>query len=53
MKTRTLSLFKRIFIDIVDIPLPMKTRNELVKSGRVLPPPVLPQSGWVDYCINK
>lgn len=38
---------------LVDLPFPMKTRNELVNSGRVSPHHVLPQSGWVSYWINK
>lgn len=38
---------------VADIPFPMKTRNELVNSGRVLPHHVLPQSGWVSYWIDK
>ncbi len=36
-----------------DLPFPMKIRNELVKSGRVEPHHVLPQSGWVSYWINE
>jgi hypothetical protein len=38
---------------LVDLPFPMKIRNELVSSGRVLPHHVLPQSGWVSYWINN
>jgi hypothetical protein len=38
---------------LVDIPFPMKIRNELVNSGRVSPHHVLPQSGWVSYWIEK
>jgi hypothetical protein len=38
---------------LADLPFPMKTRNELVNSGRVSPHHVLPQSGWVSYWINK
>ena len=37
---------------LVDLPFPMKIRNELVSSGRVSPHHVLPQSGWVSYWIN-
>jgi hypothetical protein len=38
---------------LVDLPFPMKIRNELVNSGRVSPHHVLPRSGWVSYWINK
>jgi hypothetical protein len=38
---------------VADLPFPMKTRNELVNSGRVSPHHVLPQSGWVSYWINN
>jgi hypothetical protein len=38
---------------LADIPFPMTTRNELVRSGRVSPHHVLPQSGWVSYWIDK
>jgi hypothetical protein len=31
----------------------MKTRNELVSSGRASPHHVMPQSGWVSYWIEK
>jgi hypothetical protein len=38
---------------LADLPFPMKTRNELVSSGRVSPHHVMPQSGWVSYWIEK
>jgi hypothetical protein len=38
---------------LADLPFPMKTRNDLVKSGRVSPHHVMPQSGWVSYWIEK
>ena len=38
---------------LADLPFPMKTRNELVNSGRVSPHHVLPQSGWISYWITK
>ena len=38
---------------LVDLPFPMKIRNELVSSGRASPHHVMPQSGWVSYWIEK
>jgi Family of unknown function (DUF5519) len=38
---------------VADLPFPMKTRNDLVNSGRVSPHHVLPKSGWVSYWINQ
>jgi hypothetical protein len=38
---------------LADLPFPMKTRNDLVKSGRASPHHVMPQSGWVSYWIEK
>jgi Family of unknown function (DUF5519) len=38
---------------VADLPFPMKTRNDLVASGRVSQHHVLPKSGWVSYWINK
>ena len=38
---------------LADLPFPMKTRNELVSSGRASPHHVMPQSGWVSYWIEK
>ena len=38
---------------LADLPFPMKTRNELVSSGRASPHHVMPQSGWVSYRIEK
>ena len=38
---------------VADLPFPMKTRNDLVNSGRVSPHHVLPNSGWVSYWINR
>jgi hypothetical protein len=38
---------------LADLPFPMKTRNELVISGRASPHHVMPQSGWVSYWIEK
>ena len=38
---------------LADLPFPMKTRDDLVKSGRASPHHVMPQSGWVSYWIEK
>lgn len=38
---------------VADIPFPMNIRTELIKSGRVSPHHVLPQSGWTSYWIEK
>jgi hypothetical protein len=38
---------------LVDLPFPMRIRNELVNSGRVSLHHVLPQTGWVSYWINN
>jgi Family of unknown function (DUF5519) len=38
---------------LADLPFPMKTRNEIVSSGRASPHHVMPQSGWVSYWIEK
>ena len=38
---------------LVDIPFPMKIRDELVNSGLVKPHHVLPQSGWVSYWFHN
>jgi hypothetical protein len=38
---------------LVDLPFPMKIRNDLINSGRVSPHHVLPRSGWVSYWINQ
>ena len=38
---------------LADLPFPMKTRNELVNSGRVKPHHVMPQSGWISYWIDN
>jgi hypothetical protein len=38
---------------LADLPFPMKTRDELVNSGRASPHHVMPQSGWVSYWIEK
>jgi len=38
---------------LLDIPFPMKLRNELVESQRVEPHHILPKSGWVSFPIRK
>jgi hypothetical protein len=38
---------------LADLPFPMKTRDQLVNSGRASPHHVMPQSGWVSYWIEK
>jgi hypothetical protein len=38
---------------LADLPFPMKTRDNLVNSGRAFPHHVMPQSGWVSYWIEK
>ena len=37
---------------LLDIPFPMKVRDELIESGRVEPHHVLPESGWVSFYIR-
>ncbi|MGA7160324.1 MAG: luciferase family protein [Bacteroidota bacterium] len=38
---------------LLDIPFPLKVRNELVASGRVAPHHILPESGWVSFYIKE
>ncbi len=38
---------------LLDIPFPMKVRDELVTSGRVKSHHVLPNSGWVSFYIKE
>jgi Family of unknown function (DUF5519) len=38
---------------LADLPFPLKTRDDLVDSGRASPHHVMPQSGWVSYWIEK
>jgi hypothetical protein len=38
---------------LADLPFPMKTRDNLINSGRAFPHHVMPQSGWVSYWIEK
>ncbi len=36
---------------LVDIPLPKKVRDEVIAAGQAEPHHVLPDSGWVSFCI--
>jgi len=38
---------------LVDIPFPMKIRNELVEKGEAKQHHILPDSGWVSFYIRK
>ena len=38
---------------LVDIPFPIKIRNEIVESGEAQPHHILPDSGWVSVYLNK
>ena len=38
---------------LVDIPFPMKVRDELVTSGLAEPHHILPETGWVSFYLNK
>lgn len=38
---------------LLDIPFPLKLRDELVESRRVEPHHFLPESGWVSYTIRN
>lgn len=37
---------------LVDIPFPMKIRNELVEAQKVMPHHILPKSGWISFAIE-
>ncbi len=37
---------------LVDIPFPMRVRNEIVAAGRARPHHILPESGWVSFYLN-
>ena len=37
---------------LVDIPFPIRVRNELVRAGRAQPHHILPQSGWVSFSVK-
>ena len=38
---------------LVDIPFPLRVRNELVASESVEPHHILPESGWISFFIRK
>ena len=38
---------------LVDIPFPIKIRNEIVESGEAQPHHILPDSGWVSVFLNN
>src|SRR5215470_13730634 len=38
---------------LVDIPFPMKVRDELVRGGRAEPHHILPESGWVSIFLRQ
>jgi len=38
---------------LVDIPFPIKVRNELVETGKAHPHHILPDSGWVSVYLKK
>jgi hypothetical protein len=37
---------------LVDLPFPVRIREELVAQGRAMPHHILPQSGWISYPIR-
>jgi|GEM_PF-3261387 len=38
---------------LVDVPFPRVIRDQLVQAGLARPHHVLPQSGWVSYCVRS
>lgn len=38
---------------LVDIPFPVKVRNEIVESGEAQPHHILPERGWVSIYLRK
>lgn len=38
---------------LVDIPFPLKVRNELVENGEAEPHHILPESGWVSVYLKN
>jgi predicted DNA-binding protein (MmcQ/YjbR family) len=37
----------------VDIPFPMKIRNEIVAAGEASPHHILPETGWVSFYLKE
>jgi hypothetical protein len=38
---------------LVDIPFPIKIRNEIIEKGEALPHHILPESGWVSIYLRN
>lgn len=38
---------------LVDIPFPLKMRNEIINKGEAQPHHILPESGWVSIYLRK
>ena len=38
---------------LLDIPFPLKVRQELVKAGKVEPHHLLPDSGWISFYLRQ
>ena len=38
---------------LLDVPFPVRIREQLVREGRALPHHVLPESGWVSFAIRS
>jgi len=38
---------------LVDIPFPTKVRDEIVAAGEASPHHILPESGWVSFCLKE
>lgn len=38
---------------LVDIPFPMKIRNEIIENGEAQPHHIVPESGWVSVYLNN
>ena len=38
---------------ILDVPFPMKVRNQLVADGKAEPHHILPESGWITFRLHS
>ncbi len=38
---------------LIDIPFPMKIRNELINENLVRPHHILPETGWISFYVRK